>query len=500
MGLLDRLRNLISGPTPPSLEQQMIEIQEVEALLAKALPAYPSKPADIESVQVNAADIANSYMLDSSGAAAESKRGIDFEQLRVMARVPLIAAIINTRVNQVAEFAMPAPTGDDVGFQIRLKHPHKAPTTEQQETIRQLYEFMLTCGDPRLNFENNFEGFLRMLVRDSLTFDAGCFEVIRTRGGQVCGFINVDASTIRRSQLSEKEQAAGRRDPEGVAFVQVVGNKVNAEFGVKDLCYGIRRPRSDLQYRGYGEPELELCIGLLTNLLNAENFNAANFTNGISASGIVAVKTAMNPQLFRAFRREFYQMLSGSANAKKTPLIQLNPDGDEDVKAINLSASNREMEFQEWLHHVMKQICAIWAVDPVEIGFSFGDTGVSSTLTQGGPAEKVLMSRERGLRPLLRAIAYWINKYIVNELAPDMEFVFTGLDKMNPAEVLKMDVQKVRSFMTVNEVRSMYDLPPISGGDIILDPVYAATSGGAAAPVEAPATSGEGSAQTVEEN
>ncbi len=470
MSLLDSLKSLIKGQQAAPLHEQLMEHDE----FAKALPAYPNKPADPGAIQISSADISNTYLMDESGVAAETKRGLDYEQLRAMARVPLIAAIINTRVNQIAEFAAPSPNGDSVGFQIRQRHPHKTATPEQLETIRDMYGFIQSCGDPRLDFENNFEGFLRMLVRDSLTFDAACFEIVRTRAGQVCGFSNVDASTIRRARLSEEEKKNGRRDADGVHFVQVVNNKIAAEFGVKDLCYGVRRPRTDIKFRGYGEPELELCIGLLTNMLNAEAYNAANFTNGISATGIVAVKTAMNPQLFRAFRREFYQMLSGSTNAKKTPLIQLNPDSDEDVKAINLSATNKEMEFQSWLNHVMKQICAIWAIDPVEVGFSFGDTGVSSSLSQGGPAQKVLMSRERGLRPLLRAISYWINKYIITEMDPDLEFVFVGLDNESPADILKMDIDKVKSFMTINEVRATYDMPPIEGGDTILDPNFMA--------------------------
>lgn len=492
MGLLDNITKIFRGPRAEPLHLQLQEMEDDS--LAKALQPYPAKVQEPESMQVSAADISNSFLMDASGAAAEGGRGLDSDQLRAMARVPLIAAIINTRVNQVAEFAAPSPNGDGVGFQIRHKHPHKKVSEDQLTTIQGLYEFMLSCGDPRANFENSFESFLRMLVRDSLTLDAACFEVIRTRSGQVCGFTNVDSSTIRRARMSESEKAAGRRDPEGVHFVQVVDNKVQSEFGVKDLCYGIRRPRADLKYRGYGEPELELCIGLLTNMLNAENYNAANFTNGISASGIVAVKTAMNPQLFRAFRREFYQMLSGSNNAKKTPLIQLNPDSDEDVKAINLSATNKEMEFQDWLHHVMKQICAIWAIDPVEIGFSFGDTGVSSTLSQGGPGQKVLMSRERGLRPLLRAIAYWINKYVISQIDDQFEFVFVGLDNESPADILKMDVEKVKSIMTVNEVRATYDLPPIPGGDIILDQTFVSANSGAA-PAPQVATSGAFSEQ-----
>ena len=495
MGMLDIFKGIFTGQGT-SLDRQMIENaelgQEVDAL-TKALPAYPGKPADPESYSVNPVDISNTYMMDAGGAAVETKRGFDPDQLRAMANIPLIAAIINTRITQVAEFAAPNPSGNSIGFQIRLRHPHKTPTTAQQETIRDIYEFMQTCGDPRLDNEMNFEAFLRMIVRDSLTFDAACFEVVRTRGGQVCGFTPVDAATIRRSKLTESEKANGRRDPEGVRFVQVVNDKVVAEFTAKQLCYGIRRPRTDILFKGYGHPELELCVGLLTSLLNAEVYNSANFTNGISASGIVAVKTSMNPQLFRAFRREFYQMLSGSSNAKKTPLIQLSPDGDEDVKAINLSNTNAEMEFQEWVHHLMKQICAIWCVDPSEVGFEFGQTGVRSTLNEGSPLDKVVMSKERGLRPLLRAIEYWLNTYVIRELDPDMELVFTGLDSMSPAEKLKMDVEKVKSIMTVNEVRALYDMKPIEGGDIILDQNFL-NAGAAPSPASPITASDEGEA------
>ena len=111
----------------------------------------------------------------------------------------------------------------------------------------------------------------------------------------------------------------------------------------KDLCFGVaacaalRFALSRLWF------ELEEAAGLITHLLNADIYNAANFTNGISVAGIIAVKSKMNPQLFRSFRREFYQMLSGSANAKKTPLVQLDPDSNEDLKALNLSASNKDM-------------------------------------------------------------------------------------------------------------------------------------------------------------
>jgi phage portal protein BeeE len=252
----------------------------------------------------------------------------------------------------------------------------------------------------------------------------------------------------------------------------VINNKPKAEFNADDLCFGIRRPRSDLRYHGYGFPELEEAITVITHLLNADIYNAANFTNGISVAGIIAVKSKMQPQLFRQFRREFYQMLSGSANAKKTPLLQLDPDSNEDLKALNLSSSNKDMEFQEWQHYLIKTICALYQIDPMEIGFKFGDEGKRSTLNQASGEERVLMSKEKGLRPLLRAIQGWLNKYVIMQLDDRFEIVFTGLDTISTQEELKMNIDKVKSFMTINEVRALHDLEPIPNGDTILDGSY----------------------------
>lgn len=452
--------------------------EETEEII-KALPAPTSAAPTPEAVQVSPIDVANAYIMDSAEGQAESNRGLDYEQLRAMSRVDFIAAIIQTRVNQVAEFARPSRSGEDIGFKIQLKDEAATPTDSQRELINKVYDFVLTCGDPRLDFEASFESFLRMLVRDSITFDQACFEVVRTRAGGVAGFQIVDAATIRRAKMSAAEREAGRRDPDGVHYVQVVKHKVKAEWNARDFCFGIRRPRSDIRYKGYGYPELEEAIPTLTALLNAEVFNASNFTNGISVSGIVAVKTKMNPQLFRAFRREFYAMLSGSHNAKKTPLIQLDPDGNEDLKALNLGSSNREMEFQEWINYNLKKLSALFQIDPQEIGFNFGQVGVRSTLNQQDPMSKVVMSKERGLRPLLRAVESWLNKYIISEIDPSIELVFTGLDVIPIEKQLQLDTAKVKSFMTIDEIRASYDLPalPDGAGQVILDGSYIQNKG-----------------------
>ena len=434
--------------------------------------SIPDKPIVPSSNNVNPYDVSNVGLLDGEDGATGSPSAVDFSTLKNMSKVPVISAILQTRINQISEFAQPVLDNEGLGFKIRLKDREATPTDEEKQLMKDITNFVMTCGDKRSNYEINFEGFLRQVVRDSLIFDQACFEIVRTRGGDITSFTPVDASTIRRAKITDKEIKNGRRDiNDKVEYVQIVNDEVVAEFGPSDLCFGIRRPRSWIEVKGYGYPELEELIKVITNILNAEYYNASNFTNGISASGIIAIKSKMSPQVFRAFRREFYAMLSGAQNAKKTPIIQLDPSDNEDLKSLDFSSSNKEMEFGEWMNYLIKIACAIYALDPAELGFVYGNEGSKSTLNATGPTERVLLSREKGLRPLLRAVQNWLNHWLISEIDDRFELVFVGLDAQTEKDKLDADVLKVTHFMTVNEVRASRGLPPIEGGDIILNRV-----------------------------
>lgn len=464
MSLLDKLTSLVKGGSSQ---------EEIMADLLKSLPYEDSPVAKPNAAVIPPAGVANVNMMEGlSDTHSEPRKGLDYEQLDAMAQVHIVSAIIQTRVNQIAEFAVPQREGADIGFQIRLKDEAIVMDDEMRQKMEDLYEFLISCGDKRLASDVGFEGFLRMLTRDSLTYDTACFEIVRNRKGDVSGFQNVDSSTIRRAKLSEKERSAGRRDPDAIHYVQVIEDKVVSEFKARELCFGIRRPRSKLGLRGYGNPELAECVTLITNLLNAEVFNASNFSNGINANALIAVKTRMSPQLFRQFRREFYNFLNGSANAKKTPLIALEPDAGEGIEAITLDKNNRDMEFSEWHRYQIKMICALFQVDPMELGLKMGSEGVSSSMQEESGLSRVAMSKDKGLRPLLRAIQTWLNDYVVNEIDDRFELVFTGLDQISVKEQLEIDHKKITTFMTVNEMRASYGLPLIQGGDIILNDTY----------------------------
>lgn len=485
MSWWDRLRGREPAPLVGSEAFTDAMVAMAVDALAKAQSLEPKGKApepqahDIDPWDVYAA-VGDEGML---GQQHLGTAGLDYTTLMSMARVPTIAGIIQTRVNQIGEFAWPAYEEGSLGFQMRLRDREKTPTKAQQKRIHELTDWMVSCGDERIGFELNMESFLRMLMRDSLTYDQATFEVVRTKGKDVAGFVLVDASTVRRAIPTEEERDAGiRRKDDQIAFVQILGDEVVAEWTARDLAFCVRRPRSAIAIQGYGYPELEDLIRVITSILHGETYNANNFTHGMHTAGILALKSKMNPKMFRAFRREFYALMSGAYNAKKTPIVQLDPDAKEELQAINLSQSNRDMEFKEWMAYLQKVACSIYQIDPAELGFVHGAENQTGALSQGGPEARITASKEKGLRPLLRGAQVWLNRWVVSQVDPDFELVFVGLDKARQDAQFEADLKRLKGFMTPNEIRARYDLKPIppevDGGaaDMILDSSYMNTA------------------------
>lgn len=412
------------------------------------------------------------YATTSQSGTHPGTLGLPYAALHTMGRIPVIATIIQTRINQIADFARPQPDPYSIGYKIRHRDMKRKPTEADQKVIREITEVIERAGGPY--WYGGFEGFLRAVVRDSLMYDQANFEIIRDKGDRIWGFAPVDASTIRRAKPSEESMQSGHIDPDDVAFVQVVGNNIVNEFTREEMAWGIRRPRTWLYANGYGYPEIEELMVTITNILNAETFNAVNFTNGIHTRTILGLKSTMDETMFQAFKREVVAMMSGVGNARRVPIVQLDPEFKEELAAIPLDRSNQEMEYREWLNWLLKVICAGFQMDPAEIGFTFGNEGQSGGL-QGSPiGEKVIMSREKGLRPLTRSVCYWLNEWVVQQINPDFMIEFSGFDSESEEARGALDVQAVTNWATIDEIRAHKDMDPLPDklGEIILNPTW----------------------------
>lgn len=75
---------------------------------------------------------------------------------------------------------------------------------------------------------------------------------------------------------------------------------------------------------------------------------------------------------------------------------------------------------------------------------------------------------------MLRFIQRKLNKYWIQRIDPEFEFVFVGMDSISPTEELDMHIKMVSNLNTVDEIRMMRGDKPLKdkNGDFISSGTY----------------------------
>lgn len=427
---------------------------------------------------------------------------------RIPHQVSVISAILQTRCNQVASFSVPFRSSKSVGFVIKHKDPSHLTTKSEQEFIKDLEAFVYNCGYKQPNPHSNtkrddFEQFLKKIVRDSLQYDQACIEVVPDRRGLPYEFMAVDASTIRIAApdtpfgpnatwhgrdakfsgalMAQLENAAMRHPYRNMKlyedvskgdkaeYVQVVNGQIENLYTRDEMIFGVRNPRTDIYIQGYGYGELEQLVTTVTAHLYAEEYNRRFFSQGSAPKGILNFKgDAMTPDMLEAFRRQWRANLEGVENSWRTPILQ----AEQGIEWTDLNPTNKDMEYNSWIEYLIKITCAVFLIDPAEINFDLKG-GVSQTpLFESSQEWKLKASRDRGLKPLLRFLAKQINEHIIEKIDDRFTFDFAGLEELTEQEKHTLRTEQVSSYLTLNEVRRQDDLPDLEHGDIPMNPTY----------------------------
>lgn len=486
--------------------------EEILPIRSELIKAGLLSPASANDYQPKAL-LSDPYAYNSSVYGYKEKyTAVDFSKARQISYSdPIISAIIQTRTNQIAAFAIPQENRWKMGYRIANRDKKKAITGKAKNKAKELEQFLSQCGYPETREDtpedkkrDNFEQFLRLIVRDTLTFDAMAFEVVPRRNGLPAFMRAVDASTIRMLPDRTDKQVMIGGSPAGQTlivnplfrqgpqpnikpakypkYVQLVNGTPVAEFEEWEMAYGIRNPRTDILMNGYGFSEIEMLLPVITAHINADTYNRRFFSQGSSQKGILSFEGNIPPDQLDAFRRQWHQQCTGVANAWRTPIVAAGKDSK--LNWISLHSTNKEMEWGKYIEYLVKSICAVYQIDPIEIGFDIsknqsGERGGSALGGQGQQVERAKLSKDKGLDPLLRFIAYMINEYVIWRIAPELEFEFVGLNATNEKEQLEMDEKQVTTFKTLNELRAEYDLPEIktpeelkSIGDMVMSPTF----------------------------
>lgn len=406
---------------------------------------------------------------------------LTYVTLKRMSKTPIINSIIKTRKNQVADFSEPQENKYSTGFVIQKKPKggvEQKMDNKDKKIAFAITDFILKGGNTSQWGYDDFDTFIRKIVEDSLVYDQMTFECVRNRRGQLESFIATDAATFRMADSffdKDYDNVFFQRHGANVwkdrsdfgpkvhgyypAYVQVYQNMKVNEFYPWELCFGIRNPSTSIWANGYGCSELEELINVVTSMLWSDEYNRRFFSQGSAPKGFFRVKGTNNEAALQQFKQQWQSMITGVMQSWKTPVIEA------DVDWIDLQKNNRDMEYSSWIEYLIKIACAVYSIDPSEIGWDISRSNGNGGLFEGSQEQRLKHSKDKGLYPLLKFLQRKLNKYIVEQINPDFELVFVGLNGLTIEEELKMDIDKVNSFMTVNEVREKYEMKPLEGGD-----------------------------------
>jgi len=430
----------------------------VEENIEKALKGVQERAAKPEAIFFDPMSmfLGREWLIKSASA-------LSFNDLRNMAMNPIIGSIIQTRISQIAAFMRPQQTAYDFGFQIISNDPEAKKDTKR---IEELTTFVYQCG-VRNYGEVLLETLARKYMRDSLTLDQACAEVVFRRNGKPAYLVALDAASIRRlkASLVHNSDADSSEDH----YVQILNDAVVARFTNRQMMFGIRNPQTNLHSLGYGMSELEMLIRTVTTILNTERYNQGQLTQGGIQKGILVVKGDADRNQMETFKRDFREAIRNASAFWRPPVLQVSKESDIDW--VKLDQSNRDMEYAQLFDFLVKQACGVYQIDPQEINWQIGATGQRTTF-ESSKSPKIAASKEKGLKPLLVFFANQLNVNLLQRIDDRYRIEFVGMDQDRKTDV-GIRVEEVTNFKMLNEIRTELGLEEIEGGDIILNDIWA---------------------------
>lgn len=449
----------------------------------------------------------NPQTFPNSQGFVERKFALNYDLLRyIVKRVAILTAIINTRCAQVAAFCEPYRLTRSLGFIVRHKDPDHSTTPAELQFIKELEEFISRCGRAETNpyskvIRDDFEIYLRKIVRDTLTLDAVATEIIHDRNGLPFEFYAIDASTIRyvgdnfnptmvkdhyntnayQYRYGAEVFDANTNFSTGMSplsnysdyrYVQMVNGQMLKSYSDKELAYGVRNPKTDYNSYGYGESEIEQILDTISHLLNTEAFFKNIFLNNSIPKGMLNIKGSdVTQETIEELKRFFTENVRGVENSLRTPVIQ----SDAGVEWVDLQKqSNMDMGLVEWQNYLIKIVCGTYLIDPNEISFAMPNASVQQQpLFEGNNEWKLKASKDKGLKPLLKFIAKYISRNIIDQIDDHFTFEFVGLEELTQAESQKLLIEQLATYRTMNEIRREKDLPELGpAGDVPMNPAF----------------------------
>lgn len=398
--------------------------------------------------------------------------GLSFDQLRqVYAESLITKLVVNTRIRQVQAF-LNIPDGEaDPGFALRFKDKRRPVLDEDHDRFYILTQYLLNCGmefDPRRRKRmgrDDLDDFTAKHLRDSLVLDHAPIELVPTKlGDRVHGFQAVDGGHVYLTDPSagmldywegqgEYNLLTGRPDitePQDVIAVYEKDGVAKALYTHDEMMIPIRNVTSDERYYGYGMPETEEVLKVITAFSRAFNLNVSSIDDNALPRGILGISGDYNQEDLDALTYRLESEMRGGSNRYRVMMMRLEQEGGG-VNWIPTGGEPQEQLYARWITLNVAINCSAYGMNPEEIAFDSYSAG-NSALSGSDTEAKLTSGSDKGLTTLLK----WYRKTLNELLAlqdPDVELVWNGL-RTSHEEAL----QREDSLMTWGEKRRQYGL------------------------------------------
>jgi len=388
--------------------------------------------------------------LQMQGQYFEKPSNFNFDSMRMMVdRTPVLSAVIMTRINQVRRFTRMNMSGTGPGFSVTPKNQSGRMSDAMRKQVADMNMFFMNCGfesNPRQRQRlgrDSFSGFMGRIIRDSLVMDSAPIETEykSKRALGMDGFYAVDGATIR---LCNED---GYEGDDEIFALQVVQGNIRTAYTYDDLIYVPRKARTDVLQGGYGMSETELLVSTVTGYLNAMTYNQKYFDSNAIPRGLLHLSGDYSQDDLSSFKRYWNSMVRGINNAWTLP-VMTSKNQESKASFEKFGTDVNEMMFSKWMAFLTSIICAIYGMAPEEINFeSFSSN--ASALRGSNTEERLINSKDKGLRPLLAHFEDLFTDFIVADFNPDLEFRWTGLDEKSA----QVQLEEEKMAKTFNEMR-----------------------------------------------
>ena len=310
---------------------------------------------------------------------------------------PWIRAAINLRRTQVSRAKWDITTVD-------------AGMVANPKTVQRIKE-LLRSPNPK---GESWRSFIEPVIEDILVLDQGAIEIEKTAGARLSSVNPVAYLWNKDAARIAFDTTWDGRDLKQPRYYELDGTgKQVAEYDNDELIVIIANP---VTYSPIGLSPLEVLAETIEADLNAAAYNAKAVQQA-TPPGVLHLGEGVRPDQVDSFKAYWEAEVAGKSQMAIT-------GGGKGMQWLPLASSNRDMQFMEWQVYLARKICAVFAVQPQDIGISFD---INKSTSETGAA----FTWDNGVVPLCDLVAEYLTREIVARYDKDLRFVFTEVGRTN---------------------------------------------------------------------